>query len=39
MEDAKIIVSIMRDKYNLKASGELKKWDRDTGALLKYEKI
>ena len=39
LDDAKSIVKIMRNKYKLKASGEIKKWDRDTGAIERYEKI
>ena len=36
--DAQIVVDILKDKYNIKAMGELKRWSLTTGELLKHER-
>ena len=39
VEDAKTIVDIMRTKYKLEAHGSLKRWNTETGEVLKDETI
>ena|SRR3990167_7992475 len=38
-EDTRIIVSILKEKYNIAAVGELKKWETLTGKVLKREYV
>ena len=38
-EDTRVIISILKEKYNLAAVGELKKWETMTGAIIKQQYV